>query len=245
MSGPRPPISIVLADDHPVVLHGLASILRSQPDINVVALCGDGIAAAKAIRMFVPEIALLDISMPGLNGLDVLSSIISEGLGTKVIFLSAAATDAQILTAISRGAKGIMLKDTAPESLADCIRQVANGRQWFPADVVDAAMEREIGRRVQSKQLVQTLTPRERQVVVSLCEGNSNKKIAHKLNLTEGTVKVHLTNIYNKLGVANRTALMALTIVHRDLLDPGISDVVDLDWKAPDVSIGAADPISE
>jgi two-component system nitrate/nitrite response regulator NarL len=245
MSGPRPPISIVLADDHPVVLQGMASILRSQPDINVVALCGDGLAAAKAIRTFLPEIAVLDISMPGLNGLDVLSSITSEGLGTKVIFLTAAATDGQILTAITRGAKGVMLKDIAPESLADCIRQVAIGRQWFPANVVDAAVQREIGRRVQSKQLVQTLSPRERQVVVSLCEGNSNKKIARQLDLTEGTVKVHLSNIYNKLGVANRTALMALTIVHKDLLDPGISDVVGLDSKAPDVSIGAADRKSE
>ena len=245
MSGPRPPISIVLADDHPVVLQGIASILRSQPDINVVALCGDGLAVAKAIRTFLPEIAVLDISMPGLNGLDVLSSITSEGLGTKVIFLTAAATDGQILTAITRGAKGVMLKDIAPESLADCIRQVAIGRQWFPANVVNAAVQREIGRRVQSKQLVQTLSPRERQVVVSLCEGNSNKKIARQLDLTEGTVKVHLSNIYNKLGVANRTALMALTIVHKDLLDPGISDVVGLDSKAPDVSIGAADRKSE
>jgi DNA-binding NarL/FixJ family response regulator len=136
-----------------------------------------------------------------------------------------------------------MLKDIAPESLADCVRQVDSGGQWFPADVVDAAMEREMGRRVQSKQLVQTLTPRERQVVVSLCEGNSNKMIARQLNLTEGTVKVHLSNIYNKLGVANRTALTALTIVHRDQLDPGISDGFDPDWKAPDASIGASDPI--
>jgi two-component system nitrate/nitrite response regulator NarL len=209
----------------------------------VVALCEDGIAAAEAIRQSVPDIAVLDISMPGLNGLDVLSRITSDGLATKVIFLSATATDAQILTAITRGAKGIMLKDIAPESLADCVRQVDSGGQWFPADVVDAAMEREMGRRVQSKQLVQTLTPRERQVVVSLCEGNSNKMIARQLNLTEGTVKVHLSNIYNKLGVANRTALTALTIVHRDQLNPGISDGFDPDWKAPDASIGASDPI--
>ena len=101
-----------------------------------------------------PDIAVLDISMPGLNGLDVLSGITSEGFSTKVIFLTAVASDSQILTAITRGAKGIMLKDTAPESLADCVRQVAAGREWFPADVVDAAIERETGRRVQSKQLV-------------------------------------------------------------------------------------------
>src|SRR5215471_13650636 len=119
-----------------------------------VALCGDGIAAAKSIRTLMPDIAVLDISMPGLNGLDVLSGITSEGFSTKVIFLTAVATDSQILTAITRGAKGIMLKDIAPESLADCVRQVAAGREWFPADVVDAAMERETGRRVQSKQLV-------------------------------------------------------------------------------------------
>src|SRR5262245_23401819 len=225
MNSPRPTISIVLADDHPVVLHGMASILRAQPDINVVALCEDGIAAAEAIRRFVPDIAVLDISMPGLNGLDVLSRITSDALATKVIFLSDTATDAQILTAIARDAKGIMLKYIAPESLADCERQLAGDQQWYPADVVDAAMEQEMGRRVQSKQLVQTLTPRERQVVVSLCEGNSNKMIARHLNLTEGTVKVHLSNIYNKLGIANRTALTALTIVHRDQLDPGISDV--------------------
>src|SRR6516225_3390734 len=245
MNSPRPPISIVLADDHPVVLHGMASILRAQPDINVVALCGDGIGAAEAIRQFLPDIAVLDISMPGLNGLDVLSGITSDGLGTKVIFLTAVATDSQILTAITRGAKGIMLKDIAPESLADCVRQVAGGREWFPADVVDAAMEREMGRRVQSKQLVQTLTPRERQVVVSLCEGNSNKMIARQLNLTEGTVNVASCTIYNKLGGATRTAVTALTIVHRDQLDPGISDVFNPDWKAPDVSMGKSDPISK
>src|SRR6266511_4067311 len=127
MTSPPPAISIVLADDHPVVLHGMASILRTQPDIKVVALCGDGIAAAKSIRTLVPDIAVLDISMPGLNGLDVLSGITSDGLSTKVIFLTAVATDSQILTAITRGAKGIMLEDMATESLADCVRQVASG----------------------------------------------------------------------------------------------------------------------
>jgi DNA-binding NarL/FixJ family response regulator len=101
MNSPRSAISIVLADDHPVVLHGMASILRSQQDINVVALCGDGIAAAKFIRTLVPDIAVLDISMPGLNGLEVLSGITSEGLSTKVIFLTDVAADSQILTAIT------------------------------------------------------------------------------------------------------------------------------------------------
>jgi two-component system, NarL family, nitrate/nitrite response regulator NarL len=135
--------------------------------------------------------------------------ITSEGLSTKVIFLTAVAADSQIQTAITRGAKGIMLRISRPRTWPIAFGRLPGGRQWFPADVVDAAMERENGRRVQSKQLVQTLTPPERQVVVSLWEGNSNKMIARQLNLTEGTVKVHLSNIYNKLGVANRTALTA------------------------------------
>src|SRR5207244_6339116 len=102
MNSPGPPISIVLADDHPVVLHGMASILRAQPDINVVALCGDGIAAAEAIRQFVPDIAVLDIRMPGLNGLDVLSDITSDGIDTKVNFLSVPAIDHQVQTCLIR-----------------------------------------------------------------------------------------------------------------------------------------------
>ena len=212
------PVSIVLADDHPVVLHGMASILRSQADMTVAALCDDGIAAAEAIRTHRPEVAVLDIGMPGLNGLEVLSSMMAEGHETKIVFLTASASDGQILTAITSGAKGIMLKDMAPDSLVDCVRQIAAGGTWFPADVVDTAMEREMGRRVESKRLVERLTTRERQVVVSLCEGNSNKQIARQLSLTEGTVKIHLHNIYGKLGVTNRTALTALVIVYRDQL---------------------------
>ena len=89
---------------------------------------------------------------------------------------------------------------------------------------------------------LKTLTLREWQIVVSLWTGGSNKHIARDLNITEGTVKVHLNNIFAKLGIVSRTALTALTIVHRDQLDPGISDVFDTDWKAPDASIGASDP---
>jgi two-component system nitrate/nitrite response regulator NarL len=217
MTNPRP-ISIVLADDHPVVLHGMASILRSQADMTLVALCDDGAAASKAIRKHEPDVAVLDIGMPGLNGLDVLASITADGHATKIVFLTAAASDGQILMAITRGAKGIMFKDMAPDSLVQCVRQVAAGQQWFPTDVVDAATERELGRRVESERLFQTLTLRERQVVVTLCEGQSNKQIARQLELTEGTVKIHLHNIFEKLGVTNRTALAALAIVHRDRL---------------------------
>ena len=102
MNNPRP-VSLVLADDHPVVLHGIAAILQSEPEINVAELCADGIAAAKAIRQHVPDVAVLDIKMPGMTGLDVLSTILAEGLSTKVVFLSAAASDGQILSQLEQG----------------------------------------------------------------------------------------------------------------------------------------------
>jgi len=216
MSRPRR-VSIVLADDHPVVLHGLASILRAEPDLDVVALCGDGISATQAIRQHGPELAVLDIGMPGMNGIDVLSSVVADGLATKVVLLTAAATDGQILSAISRGAKGIMLKDMAADSLVHCVRQVAVGQEWFPTELLEAGIEREMGHQLQKERL-RTLTAREREVVLSLCEGHSNKQIARELNVTEGTVRIHLHNIFDKLGVTSRTALTALAIIHRDEL---------------------------
>src|SRR5712675_1827475 len=111
MSDQRQDLSIILADDHPVVLHGLAGILRAQPDLHVVELCNGGAAAVDAVRKHNPDLAVLDISMPEISGLDVLSAIVADGLTTKFIFLTASANDLQILTGIARGAKGIMLKD--------------------------------------------------------------------------------------------------------------------------------------
>jgi two-component system nitrate/nitrite response regulator NarL len=209
------PISIVVADDHPVVLHGIVSILRTQRDINVLAECTDGQEAVQAIREFVPDVAVLDISMPGLNGLDVLASVISEGSDTKIVFLTAAVSDEQVLAAIANGAKGIVLKDSAPDCLIDCVRDVAAGKQWFPIDLVETALQRDTERRTAGLGFLQQLTERERQIVLLVAEGLSNKEIARRINLSEGTIKIYLHKVYEKLEVPNRTALTALAIVYR------------------------------
>jgi two-component system nitrate/nitrite response regulator NarL len=206
-------LSVVVADDHQVVLQGVASVLRSHADMNVVAVCSDGVAAMNAIRELSPEVAVLDISMPGLNGLDVLTTINMEKLKTKVIILTATVTDGQILTAITGGAKGIMLKDTAPDNLVRYVRKVAAGQRWFPTSLVDAGLERDPVRQVENRYLL--LTSRQREVMLLVSEGLTNKAIGRHLQLSEGTVKVHLHNIYNKLGVANRTALAVLAIMRR------------------------------
>lgn len=212
---PKNPISIVVADDHPVVLHGVAGILRIQEDMNILAACSDGASATNAIRQFAPDVAVLDIAMPDVSGLNVLTSVIASGLDTKVVFLTALATDDQILTAIANGAKGIVLKDAAFESLVACVREVAAGRQWFPVDLVETALRRDTQQRAESRRFVQRLTEREQEIVLLVAEGLSNKEIARRINLTEGTIKIHLHNIYDKLEVPNRTALTALAITYQ------------------------------
>ena len=157
--------SIVVADDHPIVLHGVVGLLSCQSDLSIIASCDNGMAAIDAIQRWSPDVAVLDIAMPGCSGLDVLASIAREHVATKVIFLTATARDDQLLTAIARGAKGIILKDAAPQDLVRCVREVAAGRSWFPADLVDVALERETGRRSQRELIEEGLTVRERQVM--------------------------------------------------------------------------------
>jgi two-component system nitrate/nitrite response regulator NarL len=207
MSAPSTPsISIVLADDHPLVLRGAAEILRAQTNMNVLALCTNGRAAAEAIRQLAPDVAVLDIVMPGLSGLEVLSAVTGEGNITKIVFLTAFGTDDNVLAAIANGAQGIVLKEAAPDSLVDCVRTVAAGRQWFPTDVVEPALRRDAVRQEEIDPFA-LLTPREQQVVRLVADGLSNKEIARRLNTSEGTTKTYLHTIYGKLEVPNRTAL--------------------------------------
>jgi len=144
-----------------------------------------------------------------------LASIAAEGFPTKVVLLAATASDEQIARAVAGGVHGIVLKEEALSELVQCIRAVAEGCQWLPSALIDPALERETKRRSTSQHLTELLTIRERQVVLFVANGLSNKEIGHRLNPSEGTVKIHLHNIYQKLHVSNRTTLAALVIPHR------------------------------
>jgi two-component system nitrate/nitrite response regulator NarL len=205
-------ITIVIADDHPVVLHGAAELLRSTSGMKVLATCGNGRAALEAIRKWQPSIALLDMSMPGLSAIEMLSGIAADAYQTKVVFLTAAASDEELLAAIAGGAKGIVLKNSALKDLVRCIRAVASGGDWLPSDLIGAASEPGNGRCLMSLMHVQSLTTREREVILLIAEGLVNKDVARRLGVSEGTVKVHLHNIFQKTGVNNRTALAALAL---------------------------------
>ncbi|WP_309089106.1 response regulator transcription factor [Phenylobacterium sp.] len=215
MAEPMKRCSIIVADDHPVVLNGVRSLVASASDFEVVAAHSDGAAALEAIRALSPDLALLDVSMPKKTGTEVLSAVAEEGLATRIVLLTASATDEQIRAAVALGVWGLLMKDAAADMLLDCLRVVASGRRWLFGAEVLAALEREAAR-AQSAGRLSVLTPRERQLVELVAEGLPNKLIARELGLTEGTVKIHLHNVYQKLGVNNRTTLAALAFRHGD-----------------------------
>jgi two-component system, NarL family, nitrate/nitrite response regulator NarL len=202
--------SVLLADDHPIVLSGLKALLGSRADFRVVAACSDGAEALHCLRELEPYLGVLDIHMPGLSGIEVLNITESEGLRTRIVFLTASATDKNVTEAVSGGAWGIVLKDIAAHELIACLKKVAAGDQWFPSKLVTLAFEREAARRKDSERVTKLLTFREQQIAKFVAGGLSNKHIAREARISEATVKVHLHNAYEKLGVSNRTALAML-----------------------------------
>jgi two-component system, NarL family, nitrate/nitrite response regulator NarL len=204
-------LRVVLADDHQVVLSGLKALLGLRPGTEVVAAVRNGAEAWTALQQLEPDIAVLDINMPELTGVEVLEKVEAEGLSTRVILLAASPSDAQITTAVGRGAWGIMLKDdSASDTLLQCLEGVLAGERWLPSELVDRAFVREAERQ-QNWESFEKLTQREREVALLVAQGLSNKHIARQTQLSLGTVKIHLHNSYHKLGVSNRTGLATLT----------------------------------
>ena len=203
--------SVVIADRHPVVLQGLIKVLEAQSDFAVVACCGDGTSCLEAIRSLRPEIAILDISMSGLNGLEILAIASSENLPTRLVFFTAAIESDELAMAAVGGAYGVILKDVASEILLQSLRQVADGQRLLPLLSFDEAPRLRMKNAI-SENALTVLTDRERQIMRLVSEGLSNKAIGRRLNIADGTIKQHLHHIYQKLEIDNRTVLAALAI---------------------------------
>jgi DNA-binding NarL/FixJ family response regulator len=208
--------SAILADDHPLVLRGLVDLLSSEDDFEVVGIAADGKAALEEILKKKPDIAVLDIVMPHISGLDILRELAQANSKVKVIFLSAMITEEQSIQAIAIGAWGILLKESAPEALIECMRSVRNGKRWLPSNLFDVRPLQSTGSGTNTSSGV--LTGREWEVVNLVAEGLSNKHIARLLNVSEGTVKIHLHNVFSKLEITNRTALATKVISTRKAL---------------------------
>jgi DNA-binding NarL/FixJ family response regulator len=184
--------------------------LGAHDDFNVVAGCYDGTHCIQTIRDLSPDIALLDMVMPGLSGLDILACVTAERLSTRVVFLTAFAEDRDLLTAVARGAYGAIFKDATPSVLVQSLRRVAEGRRFFPLTNGNGNGN---GNGANGNMLT-VLTEREREIMHLVSEGLSNKEVGRLLNISDGTIKVHLHHIYRKLAISNRTALAALEFTH-------------------------------
>jgi len=193
-----PQIQIVLADDHALVLEGLRALLSAEPDFLVVATATDGERLLEAVRRFTPDVVVMDLQMPFMDGLTCLRHIRAAEIPARVLVISAFG-DAQTLRAVVEGgADGFALKTDTPEMTLAAIRQVAAGHMVFPE-----AIRRWLVRK--PAQDPNALTDREEAVLALVAEGKSNVQIGVALNLSENTVKFHLKNLFLKLGVTNRT----------------------------------------
>ena len=201
------PIRLILADDHAVVLKGLESLLALEPDLTVVATCTNGDATLEAVRRHHPDVVLLDLLMPGLDGLEVLRALQAERQPPRVILLTANIEDEEVLEAIQLGVSGVFLKEMPPHLLLQCIRKVHAGEQWIEKQSMARAVGRLLHREAGEREVARILTPREIEVVRMVGQGLRTGTIASRLNVSEGTVKTHLHNIYDKLGLDGRVAL--------------------------------------
>lgn len=201
-------ISVVLVDDHPIVLAGLEALLERESDISVAARCTDGVEAVRAVNKHRPDVLILDLRMPRVDGVAVMNQLSKEHSPTRVVVLAAVIEDDALLSAIRLGARGVVLKETAPRYLVDCIREVYSGRQWFEQRTVTDAMEKLARREEASKEIASILSPRELDVARAVAQGLRSRQIAERLGIAEGTVKLHLHAIYMKLQVDGRVALV-------------------------------------
>jgi two-component system, NarL family, nitrate/nitrite response regulator NarL len=204
-------VSVVIADRHPVVLHGLIKVLETPSDFAVVACCSDGTSCIEAMRSLRPDIAIVDISISGLSGLEIMAIASSENLPTRLVFFTAAIESDDLAMAAVGGAYGVILKDASPEILLQSLRRIADGQRLLPLlsfdEVPRLATKNPIG-----ENALTVLTDRERQIMRLVSEGLSNKAIGRRLNIADGTIKQHLHHIYQKLEIDNRTVLAALAI---------------------------------
>jgi DNA-binding NarL/FixJ family response regulator len=201
-------IRLVLVDDHPIILHGLQRLFEHEADIEVVRTCTKIDEAVDAVRAFAPDVLVLDLKMQDGHGLDVMRALKAEGRGCPTVVLTAAMQGDELTDAMALGVAGIVLKESPPASVVDCVRDVHRGERRIDLETLTRAVEHRRPRPHASGERTPPLTPRETEIVRLVAQGLRNKELAQRLSITEGTVKIHLHNIYDKLGVDGRLELV-------------------------------------
>lgn len=207
-------IRILVVDDHPIVRDGLAAVLATQPDLQVTGEAGDGAEALRRVHELQPDVMLLDLEMPGLDGVGVLQQLRAAGSGTPVIVFTAFDTDERIVEAVRAGARGYLLKGAPRAELFAAIRIVHGGgsllQPLIASKLIQHMQQPEAAQQAGGRQPIEPLTTRELEVLQLLAEGQTNRQIADRLVVTERTVKFHVSSILAKLGAGNRTEAVAL-----------------------------------
>lgn len=205
-TGTEPEIRILLADDHPVVRDGLAAVLSTQPDLKVVGEAATGAEAVRRSAELVPDVVLMDLQMPGMDGTAATAAIRAAQPGVRVLVLTTYDTDADITAAVDAGAVGYLLKDTGRHELCEAVRTAARGGAALSPTVAAKVLAHLRGERAAG------LSGRELEVLSAVARGQSNKQIARALRLSEATVKTHLLHIYTKLDVGDRTGAVTAAL---------------------------------
>lgn len=205
-------IEIVIADDHPVVRQGITQILELESDIKVIGQASNGEEAVNVVHELKPNIVLMDINMPILNGIQAMQKLKDDGIDCKVIVLTIHSEKEYLMKTVQLGASGYVLKDSEANVLIDAIRKVYNGGTYIPSDLAAELIK---GYNTQPPKNEQDeLTDREIEVIKTIAEGMSNKEIASALYISEKTVKNHISNIFRKLEISDRTQAAIYAIKH-------------------------------
>jgi DNA-binding NarL/FixJ family response regulator len=205
-------IRVLIVDDHPVVREGLLAVLEDTKEVQVVGAVGSAEEALASVGTTSPDVVLLDLELPGMNGIDAIPRLAAAPSHPRVIVFTAYDTEERVLGALKAGAGGYVLKGAAAGEIAQAIRAVAGGGSYLTPRVAARVVDR-----VNTPRRSSTLSARERQVLRLVARGRSNKQIARDLAITERTVKFHMTSIFNKLGADNRAQSIAIA-VERGLL---------------------------